>query len=194
MQFHQAATRKTPARKNTRKNTRSPRKKATAKKQSSPILFFISGILLTLLGVLIWLYISKPEILRDLLPKETAKPATEQASTTKPSKKPTKQTSDSNDEQLDYHQMLTNRELEVEKDPTVAASSSKRYVMQCGASKVKEQAESLKAQIAFIGLQAEVAEKDGWYRVRLGPYSSKRAAESDRHKLQNNDFNDCRIW
>lgn len=189
MQLHKIATRKTN---NRRKNTRTPRKKTTAKKQSSPILFFFSGILLTLIGVVVWLYFSKPELLKELLPSKQQEVVKTE---TKPAKKKTnKETEKNTDEQLDYHQILTNKELEVEKDPSVAASTSKRYVMQCGASKVKAQAESLKAQIAFIGLQADVSEKDGWYRVRLGPYSSKRAAESDRHKLQRNDFNGCRIW
>ncbi|NVJ64969.1 MAG: SPOR domain-containing protein [Gammaproteobacteria bacterium] len=195
MHFHKVATRKTNSRKNTRKNTRTPRNKAAAKKQSSPILFFFSGIVLTLVGVGVWAYMKKPELIQELIPEKTQ---TEQVANTntaeKPAQKPAKEITKNNDEQLDYHQMLTNKELEVEKDPTVTASSSKRYVMQCGASKVLEQAEAMKAQIAFMGLQAEVSEKDGWYRVRLGPYSSKRAAESDRHKLQNNDFNDCRIW
>ncbi len=196
MQFHKAAARKSTSRKSTRKNTRTPRKKAAPKKQSSPFLFFFSGIALTLVGLGVWAYMKKPELIKELIPTKTQ---TEQAANTntpeKPVQKPAQAVTKNNDgEQLDYHQMLTNRELEVEKDPTVAASTSKRYVMQCGASKVLAQAESMKAQIAFIGLQAEVAEKDGWYRVRLGPYSSKRAAESDRHKLQNNDFNECRIW
>ncbi len=193
MHFHKAATRKTSTRKNTRKNTRAPRKKAATKKQSSPVLFFFSGILLTIIGIIVWLYFTKPELLKEFLPEKSSA-ASQQATNSPTNTKPTK-TNNSNDEaQLDYHQILTNKELEVEKDPKIAESSSKRYVMQCGASKVLEKAESLKAQIAFIGLQAEVVEKDGWYRVRLGPYTSKRAAESDRHKLERNDFNDCRIW
>lgn len=189
MQLHKIATRKTNSR---RKNTRTPRKKAAAKKQSSPILFFFSGILLTLLGVVTWLYFSKPDVLKELIPSKEPKEVVNNDG--KSSGKKPNEPAKNDDEKLDYHQMLTNKELEVEKDPTVAASTSKRYVMQCGASKVKEKAESLKAQIAFIGLQADVSEKDGWYRVRLGPYSSKRAAESDRHKLQRNDFDGCRIW
>lgn len=189
MQFHKATTRKTNSRKSTRKNTRTPRKKASAKKQSSPILFFFSGIVLTLVGVSAWLYFSKPEVLTSLLP---AKTPNEQTTTSTSKNNNTAEVND--DEQLNYHQLLTNKELEVEKDPVAVTDTNNRYIMQCGASKVEAKAESLKAQIAFIGLQAEVSEKDGWYRVRLGPYTTKRAAESDRHKLQNNDFNDCRIW
>ncbi len=181
------ATRKT----NKRKNTRTLRKKTTAKKQSSPMLFFFGGILLTLTAVGIWLFMTQPDTLKNLIPTKKSEQMTEK----KPSaNKQNTNTNQQTDEQLDYHKMLTNKELEVEKDPVVITNSDKRYVMQCGASKVLEHAESMKAQIAFIGLQAEVSEKDGWYRVRLGPYSSKRAAESDRHKLQNNDFNDCQIW
>lgn len=193
--FKKIATRKTNSRKPaTRKNTRAPRKKASPKKQASPILFFFGGIFLTLVGVLAWLFITQPETVKAWFPKKnTTAVSQEQA---KPSKQTVKETTTNSaeDDQLDYHQILTNKELEVEKDPTAAVSSNRRYIMQCGASKALEKAEALKAQIAFIGLQAKVSEKNNWYRVQLGPYSSKRAAESDRHKLQNNDFNDCRIW
>lgn len=181
------ATRKTPnKRTNTRKTTR--RRKAAPKQQKSPILFFLAGVFVTIIGVLIWLLITQPETVKNWFisadkPEKVAP---------KNDKKTANKTPEDN--KLDYHQILTNKELDVKKDPNVRKPTNRKYVMQCGASKVKAQAESLKAKIAFIGLQAEVSEKNGWYRVRLGPYSSKRAAESDRHKLQNNDFNDCRIW
>lgn len=181
------ATRKTPnKRTNTRNTTR--RKKATPKKQKSPILFFLSGVFVTVIGVLVWLLITQPETVKNWFVSTDSPEKTELKKDKKAANKKAE------DSKLDYHQILTNKELDVKKDPNAKPTANRKYVMQCGASKVKEQAESLKAQIAFIGLQADVSEKNGWYRVRLGPYSSKRAAERDRHKLQNNDFNDCRIW
>jgi len=72
------------------------------------------------------------------------------------------------------------------------------YKMQCGSFRTRKQAESLKAKIAFSGLEAQVSKAAGtsstWYKVYLGPYTKKRSAEKDRHKLKNNAIHDCKIW
>lgn len=72
------------------------------------------------------------------------------------------------------------------------------YKMQCGSFKTRKQAESLKAKIAFTGLEAQVGKAVGttatWYKVYLGPYAKKRSAEKDKHKLKNNSVHGCKIW
>lgn len=72
------------------------------------------------------------------------------------------------------------------------------YKMQCGSFKTAKQAESLKAQIAFVGLEAQVKSVTGkngtWHKVFLGPYPKKRLAEKDKHKLKRNNINYCQIW
>ncbi|MFC3034139.1 SPOR domain-containing protein [Pseudoalteromonas fenneropenaei] len=72
------------------------------------------------------------------------------------------------------------------------------YVMQCGSFRTYEQAETLKAKIAFAGLISEIRRVEGkngvWYKVRLGPYESKRQAESDKNKLKRVKIVSCGIW
>lgn len=72
------------------------------------------------------------------------------------------------------------------------------YVMQCGSFRTHHQAESLKAKIAFAGLISEIKETTGsngvWYKVRLGPYETKRQAESDKNKLRRVNVVGCGIW
>ncbi|ASM55372.1 hypothetical protein PNIG_a3481 [Pseudoalteromonas nigrifaciens] len=72
------------------------------------------------------------------------------------------------------------------------------YVMQCGSFRTYLQAESLKAKIAFAGLISEIKETTGssgiWYKVRLGPYKTKRQAESDKNKLKRVKIVGCGIW
>ena len=72
------------------------------------------------------------------------------------------------------------------------------YVMQCGSFRTHAQAETLKAKIAFAGLIAEIRETTGtngiWYKVRLGPYKTKRLAESDKNKLKRSKIMGCGIW
>ncbi|WP_293763942.1 SPOR domain-containing protein [uncultured Paraglaciecola sp.] len=73
-----------------------------------------------------------------------------------------------------------------------------RRLMQCGSFRKDSQAQQLKANIAFQGLEAQVRSSKGtsgvWYRVILGPYESKREAEQDRHTLQRAKINGCKIW
>jgi cell division protein FtsN len=100
-----------------------------------------------------------------------------------------------------FHDLLKNKNVKVDNSPPVKASESKesRYIMQCGSFLKPEQADALKAKIAFTGLVAAIQatdEKDGktWYRVVLGPYTSKRTADQQRSQLQHADINGCRIW
>ncbi len=171
-------------------NKRSSRQTPPSRKQVSPILVFVGGILVTLVAVFLWLLVKKPEIIKEVMPAKEQAP-TEQAQETK-QQAATEETA--SEPTFTYHETLTNKEIKVDATQAVQTNSSKTYVMQCGAFRKVEDAESLKAEMAFIGFQANVEEKDGWYRVRLGPYSTKRAAESDRHKLQDNNYQDCRIW
>ena len=72
------------------------------------------------------------------------------------------------------------------------------WKMQCASFKSNAQAQSLKAKIAFLGIESKVQKAQGkngtWYKVILGPYKRKRSAERDRHKLKRNHINHCQIW
>jgi len=94
-----------------------------------------------------------------------------------------------------YVDSLKNKEVEVgqydikQKGP---------YKMQCGSFRTNSQAESLKAKIAFTGIESHIHTAPGkhntWHKVVLGPYERKRTAEEDKHKLRNNNINGCQIW
>lgn len=89
-------------------------------------------------------------------------------------------------------------EYSVEVDVEEAPASDKTYIMQCGSFRKISQAESLKARIAFQGLESEVVESNGangrWFRVVLGPFDRKRMAESQRHQLRRGNILGCKIW
>jgi cell division protein FtsN len=86
----------------------------------------------------------------------------------------------------------------VEIDESEQAVSERRYLMQCGSFRKEEQAQEMKARIAFQGLEAQVRPSDGktgrWFRVILGPYDLRRSAEKDRHELRRNNLTTCKIW
>lgn len=94
-----------------------------------------------------------------------------------------------------YREELENKEIEVGK---YEVTNKGPYQMQCGSFKSKKQAEVLKANIAFAGLESTIrppsGSKNTYYRVILGPYERKREAERDKHKLKNNNINYCQIW
>jgi cell division protein FtsN len=69
-----------------------------------------------------------------------------------------------------------------------AASDPFDYVIQVGAYRSNADADAQKAKLALMGLDAKVSERDQGgrtvYRVRLGPYADKMAAEKVRSRLE----------
>ncbi|BDX08656.1 SPOR domain-containing protein [Planctobacterium marinum] len=102
-------------------------------------------------------------------------------------------------EEWEFMTTLTDPDYEVEVDlPEETHTSTQEYILQCGSFRKQEQAESMRARIAFQGIESNIKESNGqngrWYRVVMGPYERKRMAEKDRHTLQRAGFTTCRIW
>lgn len=100
------------------------------------------------------------------------------------------------EEKWDYIEDLKNKEVAATSEYEVTKKGP--YQMQCGSFKSLSQAQQLKANIAFSGIESQIRKTNGsngvWYKVILGPYSKKREAERDKHKLKNNNINYCQIW
>lgn len=98
-------------------------------------------------------------------------------------------------EKWTYVKDLENKQVEVGE---YEVEQGGPYKMQCGSFKTRKQAEVLKANIAFAGLEAVIQSSTGkngtWYKVALGPYPRKRMAEKDKNKLKRNNINYCQIW
>lgn len=98
-------------------------------------------------------------------------------------------------EKWTYVKDLETKEVEVGK---YKVEEKGPYKMQCGSFRTQAQAETLKARIAFSGLEAQISSVTGksgtWHKVFLGPYPRKRIAEKDRHMLKRNNINYCQIW
>ena len=64
------------------------------------------------------------------------------------------------------------------------------YLVQAGAYRISADADAQKAKLAMLGLDAKVSERDQAgrvvYRVRMGPFSDKNAAERIRTQLESN--------
>lgn len=97
-------------------------------------------------------------------------------------------------EKWSYVENLKTKEIEVGQ---YEVTQKGPYRLQCGSFKTVERAETLKATIAFVGLEAfikkSISSNGTWYKVILGPYSRKRLAEQDKHKLRNNSITRCQV-
>jgi len=72
-------------------------------------------------------------------------------------------------------------------------SARKQYVLQVGSFQNLQDAEKLKANLAFLGLAAEVqhvtVNNQAWHRVRTGPYQNKEQLYQNQSLLKKNDIN-----
>lgn len=163
-------------------------KKPAPKKSSTRRKPWRSGLLAIVLagafGYGLYILSNDPEPAAPVAVKPATKPKPQKTETIPPP--PT--------EKWDYVDTLPKREIEVvAKEQEV---SEIPYIMQCGAYKTMHQAETRKVDIAFQGLTSKIRKKEGssWFRVVLGPYTFKRDAERDRHKLQRAKIEPCAIW
>lgn len=99
------------------------------------------------------------------------------------------------DEEWQFIEELENKQVEVTADEL---EDKGPFLMQCASLRKAEQAEALKAKIAFAGYESQVRRVEGssgiWYKVVMGPFDRKREAEKIRHVLKRNNINYCEIW
>lgn len=71
-------------------------------------------------------------------------------------------------------------------------TSDTQYWLQVGAFRKESDADEVKARLAFLGVESILAPGQSghqtWFRVRVGPFTSRRSREAMQRKLQNNGF------
>ena len=95
---------------------------------------------------------------------------------------------------IDFYSILPDRKVDIpisEEDqqaienPSINKQADEEIILQVGSFQSAAEADSLKAQLAFLGLEANVksavVNNDTWYRVMLGPYG----ANSELSRTQN---------
>jgi cell division protein FtsN len=94
------------------------------------------------------------------------------------------------------YESLDEKEIPIDL-PDQKSSKPHSYRLQCASFRTLKQAETMKAQIAFMGEEPNIKKVKGttgnWYQVILGPYDNKRQAEASRHKMQRANINRCNI-
>ena len=97
---------------------------------------------------------------------------------------------------IDFYEVLKDRKVDIPltredrvaiENPTPNKQQAGRSILQVGSFQSAAEADSLKAQLAFLGLEATVraASVDGatWHRVQLGPFGSETSLSRAKNLL-----------
>ncbi len=102
--------------------------------------------------------------------------------------------------QYDFFTVLPEREVVVPQEEIAErarersseAAEQGPYVLQVGSFRSGEDAESLRANVTLLGLEASIksvtVDETTWHRVRVGPFDSARAADGARRRLLEKGF------
>ncbi len=102
---------------------------------------------------------------------------------------------------IDFYKVLPEREVDIpisEEDreaienPTLNKEAVDQSILQVGSFQSARDAESMKAQLAFLGLEARVksavVDDETWHRVQLGPFASESKLSRAKNLLIANDI------
>lgn len=64
-------------------------------------------------------------------------------------------------------------------------------MVQCGSFKGAEQAETVRAQLAFEGFDSKITTNNGWNRVVIGPIKGKENADGTLNRLKMAGHTNC---
>lgn len=190
-----ATTKKPAARKGASRNS-----KPAPRKSSGSLpgwLWLLLGLAFGLFGAFLWhLWDLRTEGKSRNAGIAEIAPATPEADDNKiPANAPASKASGTGEEpRFDFYTLLPSQEVMAGKKPEVptAANSgtsapASSYVLQAGSFKSEAEADKRRASILMLGLPVKVQKVPGnevWYRVLVGPFEGKEAAQQARSNLK----------
>ena len=75
--------------------------------------------------------------------------------------------------------------------PAAEKKDERRWMVQCGSFKGAEQAETVRAQLAFEGFDSRITANNGWNRVVIGPVKGKDNADGTLTRLKLAGHTNC---
>ncbi len=120
---------------------------------------------------------------------------------TEPAKQQPKVEVDTEEEEqrFDFYTLLPKLEVIIpeseirEEQEKLKPKEDVSYMIQVGSFRNFVDADALKAQLAFLGIEAEIeaisSKGETWQRVRVGPFTEKRELNRIRNRLHSNDYN-----
>ncbi len=102
---------------------------------------------------------------------------------------------------IDFYSVLPQREVEIPisdedraaiENPTINREAVDQSILQVGSFQSAGEADSLKAQLAFLGLEASVksavVNDQTWHRVQIGPFASETRLSRAKNLLIESDI------
>lgn len=102
---------------------------------------------------------------------------------------------------IDFYKVLPQRKVEVPisaedratmANPSINKEAASHFILQVGSFQSVTEADSLKAQLAFLGLQAKIesaeVNDETWHRVQLGPFASNSRFSQVKNLLIENNY------
>ncbi len=71
------------------------------------------------------------------------------------------------------------------------SGDSRQWMVQCGSFRGAEQAESVRAQLAFEGFASHITTNNGWNRVVIGPIKGKQNVDNTLNRLKSAGHANC---
>lgn len=181
------------------------------KKSMPGYIWLLSGLAIGLFVAFIVYLDKQPESGKDFgsAVQEELEKLKQQAKNTEPKDQKTSRTAKSKEkkeQKFNFYTILPELEVlipesetrppEVKNNTTASGSTGstdKQYVLQVGSFQNLNDAEKLKANLAFLGLEANIqhvtVNKQAWHRVRTGPYRDKQQLYKNQKLLKKNDIN-----
>lgn len=116
-----------------------------------------------------------------------------------PKSKPTTAAPEEEEQRFDFYTLLPKLEVIIpdseirEEQERLKPKEDAVYMIQVGSFRNFVEAESMKAQLAFLGIEADIeaisSRGETWQRVRVGPFTEKRELNRIRNRLHANDYN-----
>ncbi|XTZ38546.1 cell division protein FtsN [Salmonella enterica] len=75
--------------------------------------------------------------------------------------------------------------------PPAEKKDNRHWLVQCGSFKGQDQAESVRAQLAFEGFDSRITSNNGWNRVVIGPVKGKENADATISRLSLAGHSNC---
>lgn len=116
----------------------------------------------------------------------------------KPKAKPKQGSKAESKPKFDFYTILPEKEVVVPeheiktrvREEHVGKAKTKRYMMQAGSFRDRKEADSLKAQLALMGIESKIEKAvvgdTTWNRVKIGPISQMASVNSIRSRLRAN--------
>jgi len=177
-----------------KKSSRTVTKKARAKKPTPGWVWLLGGLAIGLsVAAIVFFYERSGETTK------TTTTIVTDAIKTEPKLPENISSEKDNGPRFDFYTLLPELEVLIpeseikEEQARIKQKNNVAYMIQVGSFRAYGEADSLKAKMALLGIEADIdpvsSKGEQWLRVRVGPFTDKREMNKIRNRLHKNNIN-----